>query len=52
MSALTRVMSAWAAALVLAAAWILIGALLALATWWRGEHGKGLRWWRLLTGVP
>jgi hypothetical protein len=49
---LSSVMSVWAAALVLAAGWVLVGALLAVAIWIRGEHGKGLRWWRGLTGTP
>src|SRR5262249_35101506 len=49
---LSSVMAAWGAALVLAAGWVLVGALLALAIWVRGEHGKGLRWWRGLTGTP
>jgi len=49
---LSTVMSAWAAALVLAAGWVIVGAVVALAIWVRGEHGKGLRWWRGFTGTP
>jgi hypothetical protein len=49
---LTTAMSGWAAALVLAGAWIAAGAVLAFALWLRAERGKGLKWWRMLTGVP
>jgi hypothetical protein len=48
--AVSSVLSPWAAALTLAAAWIAVAALLVVTVWFRGEHGKGLRWWRALTG--
>jgi len=48
--ALSGVMPSWAAALVLAGAWVVVGVLLALGLWVRGEHGRGLRWWRVFTG--
>jgi hypothetical protein len=50
--ALSNVLPTWAAALVLAAAWVVVGALLALALHLRAEHGKGWAWWRILTGGP
>jgi hypothetical protein len=49
---LASVMPSWAAALVLAGVWVVVGAALALAIWVRGEHGEGLRWWRLLGATP
>ena len=49
---LSTLMPAWAAALVLAGAWAVVGAALALAVWVRGERGEGLRWWRPLIGAP
>jgi hypothetical protein len=45
---LASVMPSWAAALVLAGAWIAVAAALAAAIWIRGERGDGLRWWRVL----
>ena len=32
--------------------WAVVAGLLALGIWMRGEHGRGLRWWRALTGTP
>jgi hypothetical protein len=45
---LASVMPSWAAALVLAGVWVVVGAALAAAIWIRGERGDGLRWWRVL----
>jgi hypothetical protein len=45
---LASVMPSWAAALVLAGLWVVVGAALASGIWVRGEHGEGLRWWRAL----
>jgi hypothetical protein len=45
---LASVMPSWAAALVLAGAWVAVAAVLALGIWLRGERGAGLRWWRAL----
>jgi hypothetical protein len=48
--AVSSVLSPWAAALTLAAAWVAVAALFVVAVWICGEHGQGLRWWRALTG--
>ena len=48
--ALSNVMPDWAAALVLAGAWILVGALLAFALRVRADRGEGWAWWKLLAG--
>jgi len=48
--ALATVLPSWAAALVLAGAWVLVGALVALALHQWAERGKGWAWWRMLTG--
>jgi hypothetical protein len=50
--ALATVMPAWAAALVLAGVWILVGALVAVALRLWADRGKGWAWWRMLTGGP
>jgi hypothetical protein len=44
---LASVMPSWAAALVLAGAWVAVGAALTVAIWIRAERGDGLRWWRV-----
>ncbi len=48
--ALSAVLPAWAAALILAVGWAVVGALLVFVVWRRAEHGKGVAWWRLWTG--
>src|ERR1019366_5821169 len=50
--AISSVLPAWAAALILAAGWAVVGAVLAFVIWRRAEHGHGMPWWRLLTGGP
>ncbi|MCU0307363.1 MAG: phage holin family protein [Thermoleophilia bacterium] len=50
--ALTEWWDPWLAALVMAAAWVVVAAVVALAVWRRGERGDGTRWWRLFTSPP
>jgi hypothetical protein len=47
--ALTGALPAWAAALCLAAAWIVVAALVAVFLHVRAERGHGLAWWKPLT---
>jgi hypothetical protein len=51
-NALTKVMSSWLAALVLCAAWLVIGAALTLALMVRAGHVTGWRWWRVFREGP
>ena len=51
-SALKTVMSSWLAALVLCAAWLVIGAALTLALMVRAGHVTGWRWWRVFRAGP
>jgi hypothetical protein len=52
MDGLTSVMSSWLAALVLCAAWLLLGSALMLALMVRAGRVTGWRWWRVFRGGP
>ena len=49
---LSTVMTGWAAALVLCAAWIVLGALLVLVLMVRAGQVSGWRWWRIFGAGP
>jgi hypothetical protein len=49
-SGLSTAMAPWAAALVLAGAWVAAAALVALVLKLRADRGEGWAWWRMLTG--
>jgi hypothetical protein len=49
---LSRVMSWWLAALVLAALWIVVGTLLLVALTVRAGHVTGWKWWRVFKEGP
>ena len=52
MIALSDVMSTWLAALVLAAAWIAVGATITVALMVRAGRVTGWRWWRVFSAGP
>jgi hypothetical protein len=52
MEGLSTVVSAWLAALLLGAAWIVIAALLTLALMVRAGHVTGWKWWRVFSAGP
>jgi hypothetical protein len=52
LQALSTVLSAWLAALVLGAAWIVVGVSLLLALMVRAGHVTGWKWWRVFRAGP
>jgi len=52
MLALTTVLAPWLAALVLALAWLAVGAAVAVALMVRAGRVTGWKWWRLFTAGP
>ena len=52
LQALSTVLSGWLAALVLSAAWIVLGASLLLALMVRAGHVTGWKWWRVFSAGP
>jgi hypothetical protein len=52
LQALSTVLSGWLAALVLGAAWIILGASLLLALMVRAGHVAGWKWWRVFSAGP
>jgi hypothetical protein len=52
LQALSTVLSGWLTALVLSAAWIVLGASLLLALMVRAGHVTGWKWWRVFSAGP
>ena len=52
LQALSTVLSAWLAALVVGAAWIVLGVSLLLALMVRAGHVTGWKWWRVFRAGP